>query len=347
MVQPALKMSELGYRTKVSFDYADVNDLSYDVYHFQRITQPSALKAMEFLKENGKVIMMDMDDDLFNLYPGHPSSWYFRSGKECFKCHYTRINPVEIKCPKCGGTKLEYQDRLGICGEALHLVDLLTVTTDELKANFGGLAKNCTIIPNYVDMNIYNALPTKGDDYLAVGWAGSFTHTIDLTELVGWLGPIDRVDNAYFFATGIDPTVLAQKFTDGFSHKDKLVLLDPVELQEYPYLLTNFDIGLAPLVDNLFNRSKSPLKAIEYGAVGIPVIASDVGPYAKYVEHGKTGFLVKKQRDWSKYIGLLINDKELREEMGRANYMKSMTMDINRHIHERIAIYEAYAAGGE
>jgi glycosyltransferase involved in cell wall biosynthesis len=51
----------------------------------------------------------------------------------------------------------------------------------------------------------------------------------------------------------------------------------------------DFDIGLSPLRDTQFARSKSPLKALEYGALGIPVVAANVEPYASFVRHGETG----------------------------------------------------------
>ena len=34
------------------------------------------------------------------------------------------------------------------------------------------------------------------------------------------------------------------------------------------------DIGICPLVDDEFNRNKSQIKAIEYGLLGLPVVAS-------------------------------------------------------------------------
>lgn len=94
------------------------------------------------------------------------------------------------------------------------------------------------------------------------------------------------------------------------------------------YSTIDFDIGLAPLEDTLFTRSKSYIKALEYGALGIPVIASDVGPYREYVEDGVTGFLVSKESEWIDRIRLLIDDPELRESMGAAAHAKSLRHTI-------------------
>ena len=40
----------------------------------------------------------------------------------------------------------------------------------------------------------------------------------------------------------------------------------------------DFDIGVAPLAYNVFNRSKSDIKVLEYASLGIPAVASDVRP---------------------------------------------------------------------
>lgn len=48
----------------------------------------------------------------------------------------------------------------------------------------------------------------------------------------------------------------------------------------------DWHIGLAPLVDEPFNRCKAPTKFIEYTGSGIPVIASDIGVYASAVPQG-------------------------------------------------------------
>jgi glycosyltransferase involved in cell wall biosynthesis len=80
----------------------------------------------------------------------------------------------------------------------------------------------------------------------------------------------------------------------------------------------DFDIGLAPLADIPFNYSKSHLKALEYAALGIPVIATDLPPYRDLVIDGVTGYLVSSPQEWDKRLTELINDQAAREEMGAA-----------------------------
>jgi glycosyltransferase involved in cell wall biosynthesis len=340
MIMPAKALSRSGYTCFVSFDFKTAQDLSYDLYHFQRITTPTGMKAIDFLLERGKTVIMDMDDDLFSLYPGHPSAWYFRKGYECLSCGNTRIPAVlkEQKCPKCGSPKVEYQDRLKICSDAMAKVDAMTFSTPELAERYEKSCKRSYVLSNYMDREFFKNLSQKNDDYIAVGWAGSFTHEIDILEMGHIVRAINEHPDAYLFMVGVNPQLLDERFKNLISH-GKMIILDPVPIELYPELLTNFDIGLAPIVDNVFNRCKSELKIIEYGAVGIPVIASPVAPYLRYVEHGVTGFIAKKRKDWYAHLKTLLEDAELRKKLGEANKQKALQMDLDNNLHYRKAAY--------
>lgn len=50
----------------------------------------------------------------------------------------------------------------------------------------------------------------------------------------------------------------------------------------------DIDIGIAPLMNNVFNMSKSNIKNLEYVALGIPGVYSDIEPYAHCYMKAKT-----------------------------------------------------------
>ena len=63
-------------------------------------------------------------------------------------------------------------------------------------------------------------------------------------------------------------------------HTDYLGNLTPLETRDFAAAL---DLGLLPLEDNTFNKSRFPIKLSEYMAAGIPVLCSEVGEMNEYI----------------------------------------------------------------
>jgi hypothetical protein len=102
-----------------------------------------------------------------------------------------------------------------------------------------------------------------------------------------------------------------------------------------------FDIGLAPLLDDVFHRSKTNLKVREYGACRVAGIYSNVDVYSTSVISGSTGLLVENNSDdWFDAMSTLIENRELREhirehayQFASANYSHTL---FNQVWHEQI-----------
>lgn len=82
--------------------------------------------------------------------------------------------------------------------------------------------------------------------------------------------------------------------------------------------VAEFDVGVAPLSDGLWERGKSGFKIIRYMAASLPVVASPVGENASIVRHGETGFLAKSTHEWVEALERLRKDPSLRHSMGQA-----------------------------
>jgi glycosyltransferase involved in cell wall biosynthesis len=81
-------------------------------------------------------------------------------------------------------------------------------------------------------------------------------------------------------------------------------------------LSRDWTLAVAPLQDAPFNRHKSDLKHLEYAALGLPGIFSDVVPYRDSVRHEVTGLLTENTTDaWCAAILRLASDAGLRERI--------------------------------
>lgn len=85
-----------------------------------------------------------------------------------------------------------------------------------------------------------------------------------------------------------------------------------------------FDIGLAPLVDCNFNRSKSNLRWLEYSGLKIPTVATAISHFNQSIQHGETGFLIQDNDlgEWKKTLETLIEQPAMAEQVGKNAYRR-------------------------
>lgn len=194
------------------------------------------------------------------------------------------------------------------------LSDLVTVTCDNLaEVHRAEGARKVAVLKNYVPEYVLE-LPRAGRRRPRLGWVGGGSHGIDMHECVGAVRRFLNKNpdwDLYLGGNDYRPTFNPRNW-------DQMTYGDWRQINEHEreyYESIDFDIGLAPVKDTPFAKSKSAIKALEYAARGIPVVASDVLPYQEFVQHGHTGFLVRTEHEWMKYIRLLATDSDLREQM--------------------------------
>jgi glycosyltransferase involved in cell wall biosynthesis len=88
--------------------------------------------------------------------------------------------------------------------------------------------------------------------------------------------------------------------------------------------LQGFDIGLMPLLDDPWSWGKCGLKILQYQGVGVPVICTPAGINRDLVEDGENGFWARDQQEWVEKLSILIEDYQLRKQMGLKGRKKIM-----------------------
>lgn len=85
-----------------------------------------------------------------------------------------------------------------------------------------------------------------------------------------------------------------------------------------PKVLSTFSINLAPLrLDNPFSLSKSEIKYMEAGLLGIPTIASPTPAFQHAISSGINGYLANSSKEWEQFLRTLIENPALRMEIGQ------------------------------
>ena len=246
-------------------------------------------KIMEIAHREGKPVVFDLDDLLFFLPEDHP-------GRQT-QYYATSLLPM-------------YQ--------AMTEADLVTVSTPKLGQVLGGYHDNIAVLPNYFDDTLWHLRPPVRkkleNGLLTIGYMGGYSHKPDLEYLAPvFLDLLERYpDRIRWQFWGIEAPEEIRSYSQVTS-----TLSYSYSYREFAtYFQTqSADIFLAPLVDNLFNRCKSPVKFFEYSALGVPGVYSRLETYEGVVTHGKNGLLALSLDEWSESIIELIENEELRFEL--------------------------------
>lgn len=268
---------------------------------------PSALWQHIAGNEQRPKLVFEVDDDLWNIDASNELafSWF--------------INGVDRKT----GDRADVQGNLAA---NIAAADRVTVTTQALADIVSQWNDDVVIVPNRMPAWVLDwERPQR--DRVTVGWMGSSTHSMD------WAEADNQVKKFMLRNPDMQFHLIGGSYGEKFKlNPGQLVETGWIDGVEKTWKAIDFDIALAPLRPHVFNRSKSNLKALEAAALGIPIIASDCGPYPEFVEHGKTGFLVKRDHEWSQYLHILAEDADLRAEMGAAAKEKARQWTLEGNI---------------
>jgi glycosyltransferase involved in cell wall biosynthesis len=254
-----------------------------------------ALQYIDQLHSEGRCVVYDTDDDVYS---------------ETSKARIRATGAEEFKNKTDTELETDRQHRI-FC---LRLCDAVTVSTEHLASVVRQLTdKPVRVLPNVMDLKRFQAAlgPKSSEAPLTIGWAGGNRTDADAHNLaVAWSRVADRY-NVRFLVGGypLEPLIRAVP-------ADRLIQVPKLPLSIYPQTYGAIDIGCAPLNDELFNRSKSPIKAMEYAAAGAAVCASPI-VYGDLIEDGTDGILCQTADEWESAISFLVEHPDSRKSMAK------------------------------
>jgi len=235
----------------VTFEDSDY----FDVLILQRHCSAAAELLLHEFHRKGKRVILDVDDWLRGIPPYWPAyNTYWHRGQE---------KPTE---------RLLYHERLA------RAADMVTCTTEPLAERMRAYNAEVRVVPNcimWADWDTVIPLERRTDMRPVVGWFGlpyyweSWAHMAD---------PVQRAieDTGADLAILGYPEIVHLLSDQTLSHTWIEPMTSMRHFDKMRRMIATFDVGIAWVVDTPFNRCKSPLRALQYGAAGVPIVASEV-----------------------------------------------------------------------
>ena len=235
-----------------------------------------------------------------------------------FDDHYratTASNPASLAS--------RFGERAGWMDQMLQLADVVITTTPMLADSYRATNPNIHVCRNAIDpidtAAFFQLGEPEPDGEIRIGFAGSGSHVDDMKLVVE---PVTRILDARsdvrFIMIGADfRSLFPERLHERIRYAGHTFYSDdngrvrefcyPGEMWpvvRYLHLLAEhrLHIAIAPLADSLFNRAKSDLKLLEYGALGIPTVASPIGR-TRITTTTPRGLIVRRRRAAGEWRG--------------------------------------------
>lgn len=201
-------------------------------------------------------------------------------------------------------TKLRVKRRLHLWLKSSNVV----TTPNEFLARYARqYSDSVKIVPMALDMKTWKPCNRNIGKNITIGWAGAPVNIPLIEKLDPVLTPLL---NKFSFIKLTIFSGLKPKLNCPFEYK-------PFRPGDEPGFIKNLDIGLLPLTDEEYSMGKSPIKAIQYLACGIPVVGNVIGATAEILNN-KNSIAVTTDPEWYKALEKLINNRDLMLSMGRS-----------------------------
>jgi glycosyltransferase involved in cell wall biosynthesis len=250
---------------------------SYDLLWIEKELLPYIPAWLEIFLTKGVPYIVDYDDAQFHMYDHYSSKL----------------------------VKLFLADKI----DTIISNSILTIAGNQYIANRASKAgaKRIEIIPTVVDLNRYSLKRDVGrNEPFNIGWIGSPITTRYLKSMKPIFQELNQKYNCTFTMIGAGNLNF-----EGV----KLNIKEWKESSEVENL-KDFNVGIMPLDNNIWERGKCGIKLIQYMACGLPVVGTPIGVNREIIKHGINGFQATSANEWIEYLSMLAENRDLRYVMG-------------------------------
>jgi glycosyltransferase involved in cell wall biosynthesis len=266
-------------------------DHEADIIVTQRFAIPDATavdRLAAHARNTGATVVFDLDDDLLDIPRNHPDAQALRP-------------------------------RAKIVRRMLDAADAVWVSTDPLAERLATIRADAMVIPNALDERIWRqpAISLR-DQPVRILCMGTATHDRDFAMIEPALS---RLKAEYDDRIAID--IIGMTTRNDLPQGLNRIGMPRYATRSYPGFVhwlrsvePGWHIGLAPLLDTPFNLCKSPIKAMDYAALGLVVLASDMPVYRGSIADGPAGQLVPNDpAAWYTALNWMLRNSDERQSI--------------------------------
>ncbi|HLK38184.1 MAG TPA: glycosyltransferase [Polyangiaceae bacterium] len=281
-----------------------------DVLVLNTVCDPDLLPLLRERRSQHKLTVYELSDDVDGLPPWNPVHAYF-------------ANP----------------DNLLLFRRLAHSCDAMQCSTAELERLYGYLAPATVVFQNQLlVLPPPRAEPDR--DEVVVGWGGSSGHLEDMSALAEPLGQwlASRPDVRLHL-------MCSDAIWRAFERvpEDRRTRTLPGDIDRYYAFLSDLDVGIAPLRDTAFNRSRSDVKFLEFAAHGVAPVVQHLVPYLDTVQPDRTGWMFRTHEELIQRLTVLADDPASRRRLASAAYdYVSRHRREENHSVERLTFYRRW-----
>lgn len=306
-------------------------------------------------------------DDLKDIMPQLEASRL--AGLAGYKKALSMFDGITVTTPELKSMLLPYNKEIKVLPnnmETCHFYkDLCVEESDStgrmVKKNMMGMHSVPSFYIERDPNNNYEPIMENGQvklhECLKIGYAGTLSHREDWWTIHNvWNEIVSRHALNHHFVYIGDPFFYHQQasFTGQYDEKtnpegdgrpNRRIHIEENTVSMYLLNLRVLSIFVAPLTPNIFNMSKSDLKALEGASWGACPVLPDYITYSRNWVHGKTAMLYKNQKEFLEIMEYLIANPAARELIGRQarQYVHEERLE-KHHAQERFDYYQSVIA---
>lgn len=214
--------------------------------------------------------------------------------------------------------------------------DFMTVSTEVLLDRYRARCRNIHLVPNALDENLWRKDITQPEitsgNPIRILYMGTLTHAADLDMIAPALQHVlaNAPGRVAFDMIGVSNNFKRYPWLN-------MVELPPGIATSYPRFVkwlqsqNRWHIGVAPLVNNHFNRAKSHLKYLEYAALGMAPVVSKLAPYDHIIDHNINGLKVLGAAEqWTETMSSLV---------ARPEQIMSLGLQAQKFVHREWTLH--------